>query len=194
MRKIILSIPITLDGFIEGPHRELDWVIPDDALHDFYTNLMQGADLILYGRVTYELMAGYWPSATSDLNATPSMQRFAQTLNPMRKIVFSRTLKQVGWNSELRSTFNPQEIRTMKTEPGADILLGGGAAIAQAFLENHLVDEYIPVIQPVAIGSGKALFGGLSGLPYLELLWSQRFASGAIALSYKLDGKAPARG
>ncbi len=187
MRKIKFSIPITIDGFIEGPQRELDWVIPDDELHDFATHLMLNADLLLYGRITYQLMAGYWPTATSDANATEAMKRFATALNPKRKIVYSTTLKQVDWNTQLVKQFDPEKVRQLKSEVGSDILLSGGAGMAQEFFNHGLVDEYIPVIQPTAIGKGKALFSEIKKLPALELMWSQRFQSGAVALGYRVN-------
>ncbi len=184
MRKVIFSIPITLDGYIEGPNRELDWVIPDDELHDFYTQLLKNADLILYGRVTYELMVSYWPTATSDSTIPGSMVRFANTLNPMSKVVFSKTLKNVGWNTKLVDSLIPEEISKMKSEEGRDILLGGGASIAQAFMQHNLIDEFQLVVQPVAIGNGKPLFNGMHDMLKLNLMWSRPFHSGAIALCY----------
>jgi len=189
MRRIIFSIPITLDGFIEGPKRELDWVIPDDELHDFYTGLLKNADLLIYGRVTYDLMASYWPTANSDPNATESMKRFANTLNPMRKIVFSKTLKQVGWNTQLLPSFSPEIIRELKAQPGSNILLSGGATMAQLFIKHGLVDEYQPVIQPVSIGKGNRLFEGIEEQLKLDYQWSKQFNSGAVALCYRSDGK-----
>jgi dihydrofolate reductase len=189
MRKIIFSIPITLDGFIEGPQRELDWVIADDELHDFYTNLLQEADLLIYGRAAYELMANYWPMATADPKATEGMKRFANTLNPMQKIVFSTTLHNAGWNTQIINTFDPEAIQTLKTQPGGTILLSGGATMARSFFEHGLVDEYIPLIQPTAIGSGKALFTGMTSQPKLEFKWSQRLSSGAVALGYRIIRK-----
>jgi len=188
MRKVIFSIPITLDGYIEGPNRELNWVIADDELHDFYTKLLKNADLILYGRVTYELMLNYWPTATSDSTIPGSMVRFANTLNPMSKVVFSRTLKNVGWNTKVVEALNPGEILKMKSEEGRDILLGGGASIAQVFMKYKLIDELQLVIQPVAIGRGKPLFNGMHDMFKLNLIWSQPFRSGAIALCYLLNG------
>ncbi len=189
MRKIIFSIPVTLDGFIEGPHRELDWVIPDDELHDFAAQLMQSADLLIYGRVTYQLMASYWPTAASDPQATAAMKRFANTLNPMRKMVFSKTLKQVDWNTQLFSSFDPDAIRVLKEQEGGNILLSGGAIMAQEFFQHGLVDEYLPIIQPTAIGQGKSIFNGLQAMPKLDYQWNQPFSSGAVVLCYRVDGK-----
>ena len=187
MRKIIFSIPITLDGFIEGPNRELDWVIADDDLHDFYSNLLEKADLILFGRITYELMLGYWPTAPTDPGITPAMLRYAETVNPMKKIVYSKTLKKVDWNAQLQEAFLPEEILNLKNQPGRDILLGGGATLAGLFIQHGLVDEYQLVVQPVAIGKGKALFRNQDQLK-LDYSWSRPFPSGAIALCYHPDG------
>jgi dihydrofolate reductase len=189
MGRIILSIPITVDGFIEGPHRELDWVIADDDLHDFYTDLLKKADLILYGRVTYDLMVSYWPTADSDPSVTPAMRRFAATLNPMKKIVFSTSLKNVGWNTQVYDRLIPKDIKKMKTETNSDILLGGGAAITQAFMQHGLVDEYQLMVQPTAIGEGKRLFEGIGQSLKLKYRWSKTFQSGAVALCYQPDGK-----
>lgn len=189
MRKIRFSIPITLDGYIEGPQHELDWVIADDELHDFYTDLLQNADLMLYGRLTYQLMQGFWPTASSDPDASPGMLRFAAALNPMRKLVFTRTLREAGWNTQIAPSLDISEINTLKSQPGADILLGGGASLAQQFMKLGLVDEYQLVVMPVVIGKGKALFQAVSGLPRMSLQWTRVFKSGAVVLCYRPDGK-----
>ena len=118
MRKIIFSIPITLDGYIEGPHRELDWVKADDELHDFYSDLLEQTDLILFGRRTYELMISYWPKAPSDPTLSKGMLRYANTVNPMKKIVYSTTLKKADWNAQVMNKLNPEEIKKMKEQPG----------------------------------------------------------------------------
>ena len=188
MRKIIFSIPITLDGYIEGPNRELNWVIADDELHDFYSQLLKNADMSLYGRVTYELMVSYWPTAPDDSSIPESMVRFANTLNPMHKVVFSKTLKNVGWNTKVVDSIIPEEILKMKSEQGKDILLGGGASIAQTFMQHKLIDEFQLLVQPVAIGIGKPLFNGIHDMLKLNFQWSQAFHSGAIALCYRPDG------
>ena len=188
MRKVIFSIPISLDGYIEGPQRELDWVIADDDLHDYFSNLLEKADLMLCGRVTYELMVNYWPTATTDPSLPKGMVRFANTINPMQKIVFSKTLKNAGWNTQVADALIPGEIRKMKAQPGRDIILGGGASLIQAFIKEGLVDEVQLLVQPVTIGSGKALFGGIDNRFKLEILGSQPLPSGVVALCYRLDG------
>ncbi len=189
MRKVIFSIPMTIDGFIEGPNRELDWVIADDDLHNYYANLLLNAGVILYGRVTYELMASYWPTAANDTSIPKAMTQFANALNPLPKIVFSNTLQHVGWNTTVQKSVIPEEIKKMKSLPGGDIMLGGGATLAQTFLQNGLVDEIQLMIQPVVIGDGKALFGGIGAGMKLNYMWSRTFPSGAVALCYQPDGK-----
>jgi dihydrofolate reductase len=163
--------------------------VADDELHDFYVELLHKADLLLYGRVTYELMVNYWPKATSDPDATEGMKRFANALNPMRKIVFSKTLNQVGWNTLVKQDVLPEEIKKIRSETKRDILLSGGASLAKVFISHGLVDEFQLVVQPVAIGTGKSLFGGLPKALKLDFEWSRPFASGAVALCYRTDSK-----
>jgi dihydrofolate reductase len=189
MRKLIFSMNTSMDGYIEGPNRELDWTIADEELHDFFTDVLLSGDVMLWGRVTYELMVNYWPNAHSDPQATKSELRFADALNPMKKIVYSTTLNNAGWNTEIRHTFSVDEIKEMKTHSGGNILLGGGATLAQPFFVNGLVDEYQLVIHPAAIRNGKALFGGLHAMLKLDLQWSRRFSSGAVVLCYQPAGK-----
>lgn len=189
MRKVIFSIPITLDGFIEGPRRELDWVIADDDLHNYYARMLENADVIMYGRVTYELMASYWPTASSDPSIPEGMRNFANAINPLPKIVFSKTLQHVSWNTTVMKAVVPEEISKMKSEPGGNIILGGGAALAKTFIQNGLVDEIQLMVQPVAIGAGKPLFQGIDAGIHLKYLSSQTFQSGAVVLCYKPDGK-----
>jgi dihydrofolate reductase len=189
MRKIIFSINTSLDGYYEGPHKELDWSIADAELHDFYSDLLGGADLLIFGRVVYQMMLDYWPNAPSDPDATPSEKRFANTLNPKPKLVYSKTLRQVGWNTQLRNTFNPQEILGLKSQPGSYILVSS-AAMARVFFSHGLVDEYMPMIHPVVIGSGNAVFAGMTTLPRLETLESHRLASGAVSMRYSVQAYA----
>jgi dihydrofolate reductase len=184
MGKIILSTPITLDGFIEGPHRELDWVVADDELHDYYADLLHQADLLLYGRVTYELMVNYWPNAISDPNASAAMKRFATALNPMRKLVFSKTLKHANWNTQIKQDVIPEEIRIIKSETRREILLSGGETLAKAFISFGLVDEFQLMVQPVAIGEGKSLLRGVGSALKMDFKWCRAFRSGAMVICY----------
>jgi dihydrofolate reductase len=179
---------VSLDGFFEGPNRELDWSIADDDLHDFYADLLSHADLIIFGRVVYEMMASYWPTASTDPNATLGMRRFAEALNPMAKIVYSTTITHVGWNTRLLWQFLPEEFMQIKASTPGIILLGGGANLVETFIKNRLVDEIQLVVHPVALGAGRALFPRLDQVRTLQFQWIKPFPSGAVALSYLVDG------
>lgn len=188
MRKVIFSMNTTIDGFFEGPHHELDWTIADDELHEYYAQLLKTAGVILFGRVTYELMLSYWPNAYNDPNNTKSELDFADAINPLPKIVYSNTLQHVGWNTTVRKAVIPEEIRKMKNEPGGDIFIDG-ATLAQAFINYGLVDEIQVMMHPVAIGAGIPLFKGIDGGMKLTYLRSQVLQSGAVALTYQPYGK-----
>jgi dihydrofolate reductase len=190
MAKVILSMNITLDGFFEGPHHELDWTIADADLHDFYADLLTHANLIIFGRVTYEMMASFWPTASTDPNVPPAMRRFAEALNPMEKMVYSTTLTQAGWNTRVVRQFLPEEFMKIKANTQGVILLGGGASLVHTFINNRLVDEILLVVHPAAIGAGKAFFQDIDHELNLQYQWIKPFPSGAVALSYLLDEKA----
>jgi len=129
MRKLIYSTNITLDGFIDH-----DAVIADDELHDISSDLLSTGDVILFGRVAYELLADYWPSAPTDKALPASMRRFANTINSTPKIVYTRTMKNVQWNTKIEREVDPERIMAMKAQPGRNILLAGGASIARTFM------------------------------------------------------------
>jgi dihydrofolate reductase len=101
MRKIILMMSISLDGFIEGPERQIDWHLIDDELHSHVNELLAAMGAFLSGRVTYELMAGFWPTADADPSSTGPMAEFAGIWRDMPKIVFSRTMERAGWNTTI---------------------------------------------------------------------------------------------
>jgi dihydrofolate reductase len=187
MRKVIFSMNTTIDGFVEGPNHELDWTIADDELHEYYAQLLKTAGVILFGRVTYELMVSYWPNAYNDPNNTKSELDFANAINPLPKIVYSNTLQHVGWNTTVLKVVVPEDIKKMKTLPGGDIFVDG-ATLAQTFFRYGLVDEIELVVHPVALGAGKSLFRGIDPGMKLKYLSSQVFKSGAVVLRYHPDG------
>jgi dihydrofolate reductase len=179
MRKLIFSINMTLDGYIDHTA-----VIADNELHERASELLRSADIVLYGRIAYELMAEYWPTAPSDPSITPSMREFANTINSAQKIVYSKTMKTASWNTKIVREVNPDEIRAMKLLPGKDILLGPGASIAQTFMNLGLIDEYRFVIQPIIIGKGKRLFTDNDKRKDLFLIGQNTYHSGVVELIY----------
>ncbi len=177
MRKVILHMVVSLDGFIEGPDKELDWFVDDDEMFKYFHDLLNSVDAMLYGRVSYQLMADYWPAATSE---------FADKMNKMPKIVFSRTLEKVEWNnSRLVKENIAEEISKMKQQPGKDLVLFAGADIASTFRQLGLIDEYRIIVNPVVLGSGKPLFKDIMDRLNLKLLKTKTFSCGNVILYYQ---------
>ena len=135
MRKVILTMSVSLDGFIEGPNREIDWHMVDDELHRHVNDELRAMGAFLSGRVTHELMAGFWPTADSDPSSTEPMVEFAGIWREKPKIVFSRTLQRADWNTTILRDVVPEEIMALKAQPGGDMVLGG-ADPAAAFCDT----------------------------------------------------------
>ena len=151
-RKLIWAINVTIDGFADHTA-----VIADDELHDFHTDLLGNVDIVLFGRKTYQLMESYWPVAPEDPAATKSMIKFANTINSIPKIVFSKTLQKVAWN-------NTRLIKEKITEEV----------------------EYWFLVQPIILGTGKHLVEGIQDQHNLKLADTKVFNSGVVALHYKI--------
>jgi|SRR5579864_544142 len=161
MRKNILTMWVTLDGNISGPHGEMDWVgqFYDEAMGNYEYDLVSAADTLLLGRVTYQSFAGSWPKVPEDNTSPQGLIEYAHKLNAMRKIVFSKTLESVEWNnSRLVKEVLPEEITNLKQEPGRDMVIYGSASIVRALTNLGLIDEYQLLVYPVVLGSGKHLF------------------------------------
>ncbi|MGE5264565.1 MAG: dihydrofolate reductase family protein [Acidobacteriota bacterium] len=186
MRKLILSTNMSLDGYLAGPGGDLDWVIADDELHDYYAAVLNRADAVLYGRVTYEIMANFWPTAPQDPSLSKSELEFAHAINRIPKIVYSKTLQNVGWKTTLMRAVVPDEILKMKQQPGNDLLIAG-ADLASTFIEHDLIDEYQLLVQPAVLGRGNPLFK--DHRLALKLVSTQPFHSGAVLLCYQPDRK-----
>ncbi len=125
MRNIVLMMSVSLDGFIEGPDRDIDWHLVDDELHRHFNEQLGAMGAFLSGRVTYELMAAFWPTADTDPASTGPMAEFARIWRDMPKLVFSRTLERADWNATVVHEVVPDQIRRLKAEPGGDLALGG---------------------------------------------------------------------
>jgi dihydrofolate reductase len=180
LRKIIAQEMISVDGFFAGPNGELDWFVWDDVLRDMSIRVLGSVDTLLFGRVTYEMMAGYWPTATEE---DPVI---AKGMNALPKIVFSRSLKSVDWNnSRLVREIIPEEIVKLKQQPGKDMVIYGSGSLVSAFTHMGLIDEYRLIVNPVVLGSGKPLFKGLKDKLNFQLLKATTLGSGNVLLSYQ---------
>ena len=184
MRKIIFMMSVSVDGFFEGPNHELDWQTVDDELHRHFNEQLGAMGAFLDGRVTYELMAGFWPTADRDPSSTGPMVEFARIWRDMPKIVFSRTLERADWNTSVVRDVVPEEIMELKAQPGGDMMLGG-ADLAAAFMRHDLIDEYRLYVHPVVIGQGKLLFQRSDTRIRLRLAEARTFGSGVVLRRYQ---------
>jgi dihydrofolate reductase len=188
VRNIIVSMRVTLDGFIAGLNGEMDWMEEffDEALANYESELQKTVDTTLFGRVTYQGFESYWPKVALDPASPQGMVEYAQRLNAMRKIVFSKTLSQAEWNnSVLVREIDPDEITKMKLEPGRDIVIYGSASIVQTLTNLGLIDKYQLLVFPVVLGSGKSLFRGISHKVKLSLVNARTYPSGVMELAYE---------
>jgi dihydrofolate reductase len=182
--RLVYSMMVSLDGFVARPDGALDWVIVDEELHRFENEQARNSEAFLYGRRLYELMAHDWPPLESDTSIPDYMVEFARIWIAKPKIVFSRTLKTVEWNSRLVSDGVGQEVARLKSRPGGDLDVGG-PGLAASLIELGLVDEYRLVVQPVVLAAGVPFFPALSTRINLRLLETRRFQSGVVSLRYE---------
>ncbi|WP_137991341.1 dihydrofolate reductase family protein [Streptomyces vilmorinianum] len=183
-RKIILMMSVSLDGYIEGPDRSIDWHTVDEELHRHFNEELAAMGGFLSGRVTHELMADFWPTADADPASTPEMVEFAGIWRSMPKIVYSTTLEHADWNTTIARRVDTDEVRALKEAPGGDLALGG-ADLAAAFMERDLVDAFRIYVHPVLIGRGKPLFRTTDAITRLDLAGTRTFGNGVVLLRYE---------
>ena len=181
MRQLIFAINTTLDGCCDHTKQ-----VADDETHEYFTHLMREVDLLVFGRITYQLMVPFWPEVAKSQSMTKASNEFARTFDSMKKIVFSRSLDSVeDKNTRIVRTNLHDEILKLKQEQGKKILVGG-VSIPSQLIEAGLVDEFRFVVGPIVVGEGRRLLGGVSLRErlQLELVESKIFESGCVALHY----------
>jgi dihydrofolate reductase len=182
MRKIIVSNFVSLDGYIEGPNKELDWHIVDREFLEYAEEMLNSVDAILFGRITYQMMAAYWPTAEAKL----SDPVIAAKMNELPKMVFSKTLHSVEWeNSSLIKNNIKETVLKLKEQPGKDMVILGSGSIVSAFTQMGIIDEYRIIINPVILGAGKPHFAGSLDKKILKLTDVKRLSSGVVMLYYQ---------
>ena len=180
MKKVILQMSISLDGYFEGPNHGIDWHIVDDEFNAYAVKMLKASDALIMGRRTYELMAGYWPTAADN---DPVVK---EQMNSTPKLVFSRTLTKVEWqNSRLATGSIADEVARLKQVPGHGLLPVGGSELAAAFLEQGLMDELRIILTPILLGRGKTVFDGIKQRYPLRLLSTKKFKSGNVVMIYE---------
>ncbi|HEX6542187.1 MAG TPA: dihydrofolate reductase family protein [Ktedonobacterales bacterium] len=189
MRKIISLTHLSLDGFTSGPNDELDWISYDEELEQYAHALHAVTDAVIWGRRTYELMAGYWLTVPGNPESTPAELGHARWLEDATKIVVSRTLDRVEWNNARNTVLIKdniaEQVNTIKQQPGKDIWFLGSPTLARTFMQLDLIDEYRININPTVLGQGKSLFDGMTRAFPLKLLEARTFKSGVVALRYE---------
>ena len=182
MRKLLMSMMVTLDGYFAGPNGEIDWHNVDAEFNEYADELLTSVDALVFGRVTYQMMASYWPTPY----ANDDDPIIAAKMNATSKVVFSHTLETVEWNNTtLVKGRLEDEVARLKQAPGKDIALFGSGSLVSALTQHHLIDEYRVIVNPVVLGQGRPLFEGLSDRVRLQLLRTQPFRSGNVLLVYQ---------
>jgi len=181
MRKLIFGINTTLDGCVDHTRQ-----IADEETHEYFTHLMRDADLLVYGRKTYQLMVPFWPDVAKNQSMTKASNEFARVFDSINKLVFSRSLESAeNKNTRIVRTNLHDEILKLKQQQGNNILVGG-VDIPSQLMELGLVDEYRFVVGPIVVGEGRRLLEGvnLQERLQLKLVDSKIFESGCVALRY----------
>ena len=182
MRKLFVFNLVTLDGYFEGPNREIDWHNVDAEFNEYAIDMLNSVDALIFGRVTYDLMASYWPTP----DAIKNDPIVAEKMNTLPKIVFSRTLEKVEWNNTRLVKANiEEEIKKMKKQSGKDMALLGSGSILSQFARQGLMDEYRIMVNPVVLGDGKPLFKDIKDRLNLKLTNTRTFGNGNVLLYYQ---------
>jgi dihydrofolate reductase len=195
MRKVILWMGMSLDGYTSGVNEQVDWLAPHanrPEAESVFRPLRERCDTVLLGRVNYQGFAAYWPKVKDDPKATPMEVAISRWLDDVPKVVFSRTLREVTWkNARLARGGAAEEVAALKRAPGKDILIQNSTRLAQSLMAAGLLDELHLIVAPVILGAGRALFDGLPRRIDLGPAQLARFDDGTFVVGY--DVKPPNR-
>ncbi len=181
MRSLYMFNMVTLDGYFEGAGHDLSWHLVDEEFQEFAIDQLRDTGLLVFGRLTFQLMAGFWPTEAAIKN-DPIV---AGQMNSLPKVVFSRTMERAEWNNTRLIRDNAEsEIAKLKQQPGRDIGLLGSFNLAKSLIDHDLIDEFRLLLNPVVIGDGVSSFKGIDRKIRLRLLRSKTFRSGNVLLVY----------
>lgn len=183
-RKIIYAMLCSLDGYIAGPDGNFDWAEPDEEVHRHFNAWEGSIDTYLYGRVMYELMNAFWPTAADNPEHPSHIVDFANMWNKAHKVVFSTTLNSVGENATLVNGNITETVAKLRAQPGQDMAVGG-ATLASAFQNFGLIDEYHVYINPVVVGGGLPMFKDVINIAKLKHIETHTFSGGTVLLKYQ---------
>lgn len=180
--KITMFNATSLDGYFEGPNRDLNWHNVDEEFNDFAIAQLHSMDGLIFGRVTYQLMESYWPTPDG-LRDDPVI---AGMMNSLPKIVFSRTLDSTNWNNtRLVKGDAIEEVRKLRRQPGRDLFIFGSVNLSASLISHGLIDEFRVLVNPVVLGKGRALFEDVHQPFTLKLLNTKNFGNGNVLLIYQ---------
>ena len=187
MRKIVLFMHTSLDGFVAGPNGEMDWINVDDDMFEYAGKQTDEADTALYGRVTYQMMESYWPTAGDQPNATKHDKQHSTWYNKVAKVVLSKTMEGVNLaNVNIISNNVPNEIIKLKQATGKNILIFGSPTAAHSLMAENLIDDYWLFVNPILLGEGIPMFKGIMDRTKLKLVTTNTFSSGVVCLNYEI--------
>lgn len=186
MRKIILMSSVSLDGFFEGPSRDISWHLVNEELLRYLNEQFRAMGAFMYGRVTYALMADLWPTADLHPDLSAPLVEFARIWRDMPKFLFSRTVTQASWNTTVIRDVVPEQMAELKAQSGGDIVLSG-VNLASTFMRQGLIDEFQIFVHPVVLGQGRPLFEIPDVRTNLNLEGTRTFGNGVVSLRYSID-------
>jgi dihydrofolate reductase len=185
MRKLVLFMHVSLDGFAVDADGGLGWISYDSEMQQYGEGIVATVGSPVYGRVTYELMAGYWPAVLNDPDADEHSKAHARWVDKATKIVFSRTMKTAEWNNTIVINDNiVEEINKLKQQPGKDLVIFGSPGLAHSFMELDLIDEYQLTVNPVLLGSGIPAYQDIKNKTNLKLVKATVLKNGVVGLHY----------
>ncbi len=188
MRKIISFMHISLDGFVAGPNGEMDWIKVNEEIFDHVASRISKCDTALYGRVTYEMMENYWPTAANKPNAGKHDIEHSAWYKNVHKIVLSNTIKDQSLNSITVISNNLAErLNEIKQQPGNEIALFGSPTATHSLMQHNLIDGFWLFVNPVILGQGMPLFKDIKKKINLKLLSTKQFSCGVTELNYVVD-------
>jgi len=185
MRKIVVFMHVSLDGFVAGPHGEMDWIKADERLFDLAGQQTAQSDTALYGRITFEMMDAYWPNAANKPNASRHDIEHAAWYNQVPKVVLSRTLQGKDPLVTFIGSNITQTITELKQQTGQDIVVFGSPSAVHTLLKDNLIDRFWLFVNPVLLGKGVPMFDNITQKTNLRLLQHTVFDSGVVSLLYE---------
>jgi dihydrofolate reductase len=188
MRKIISFMHISLDGFVSGLKGEMDWIKVDEEIFDYIGKRIINCETALYGRVTYQIMENYWPTAGDESTATKHEIEHSKWYGNVHKVVVSKTIKNSGLtNTTIISDNLSDRINEIKQQASTDILLFGSPTATHPLIQQNLIDGYWLFVNPTILGQGIPLFADIKDKIKLKLLTTQQFKCGVTELNYIID-------